>query len=143
MYTLWRTDTCFHANSILETPCAIKIPVSILIIRITIQSFRIHICYDGAGTLWLLEFNHNPALPQLDVSAAPGSESAGDDERVGGAFARHIAAMASAALPLLLCGEGGQYLEALDAAVASSVALAQNKAGVGGRWNHVYGPCAY
>ena len=32
---------------------------------------------------------------------------------------------------------------ALDAAVASSVALAQNKAGVGGRWNHIYGPCAY
>lgn len=96
------------------------------------------IMVDELGTLWLLEFNHNPALPRLDLSA--GSEPDPDGERVGGAFARHIAAMASTALPLILCGDRGQHVEAIKAAVASTVALADNEGGVGGQWNHVYGP---
>ena len=96
------------------------------------------IMVDELGTPWLLEFNHNPALPPLDVLA--GSEPAGDGERVGGAFARHIAAMVSAALPLLLRGDSCQHAKAIDAAVASTIACGVNEAGKSGRWNHVHGP---
>ena len=96
------------------------------------------IMVDELGTPWLLEFNHNPALPPLDLSA--GSDPDGAGERVGGAFARHIAAMVSAALPLLLCGNRCQHGEAITAAVARTIACGVNKAGVGGRWNHVHGP---
>ena len=98
------------------------------------------IMVDECGTPWLLEFNHNPALPQLEVSEAARSTSDSGEQRVGGAFARHIAAMVSAALPLLLCGEDGKQYDAINTAVASAIDLAKNEDSVAGRWNYVHGP---
>lgn len=100
------------------------------------------IMVDESGTPWLLEFNHNPALPQLDLSLSAESKPDSGKERVGGAFARHIAAMTCCALPLLLGGEEDQHLETINAAVASTVALAETVDGVAGLWAHVHGPSA-
>ena len=129
---------------------------------------------DTAGRPWLLEFNHNPALPQLDltgvissasraVSKARGEEEAAgagggggaaadadacashtDDaaaggDRVGGPFARHIAAMIGAAIPLVLSAEGTEQRRLTEAAVEAG-GLAGRGSGSSGRWNRVHGP---
>ena len=69
---------------------------------------------DEEGRPWLLELNHNPALPELNLAPEPKPElepepeperraaETGPSERVGGPFARHIATMVALAIPLLL-----------------------------------------
>ena len=71
---------------------------------------------DEQGRPWLLELNHNPALPELNLAPEPKPEleaerepeperraaETGPSERVGGPFARHIATMVALAIPLLL-----------------------------------------
>ena len=134
------------------------------------------IMVDEDGRPWLLEFNHNPALPELDLSApsplaasvsaeplrpahdgddcrAPTTKpkpepepelelSASEDGggRVGGAFARHIAGMVSAALPLVIIGSSEQS-EAVGGALAASASAAPwREEGAEGHWSQVHGP---
>ena len=115
------------------------------------------IMVDEDGRPWLLEFNHNPALPQLDLSTladAGGGGGGGGSEvdvsvevaaapepelepegRVGGAFAQHIATMIGAAIPMVVADKGSESREVVEAAVRASA-----HSDCPGRWHQVQGP---